>query len=126
MTGMIVYCGLSCQTCPIYLATRQENKEEQTRMRVEIAQLCKEQYGMDYAAGRNKDAHSVDQRKECAILSGVAAQHRLQRTAATPLPLSPSVSARRPKVHKAISTGNKQSERGYCRQRRKSPVKQEN
>ena len=43
---MIAYCGLSCQTCPIYLATRQEDKEEQARMRVEIVRLCKEQYGM--------------------------------------------------------------------------------
>ena len=47
MVEMIAYCGLSCQTCPIYLATRQENKEEQARMRVEIVRLCKEQYGMD-------------------------------------------------------------------------------
>jgi hypothetical protein len=30
------------------LATRQENKEEQARMRAEIVQLCKEHYGMDY------------------------------------------------------------------------------
>jgi hypothetical protein len=29
---------LACHTCPIYLATWQENKEEQRRMRVEIAQ----------------------------------------------------------------------------------------
>jgi len=48
MTEMVAYCGLACQTCPIYLATRQENKEEQARMRAEIVQLCKEQYGMDY------------------------------------------------------------------------------
>jgi hypothetical protein len=46
---MIAYCGLSCQTCPIYLATRQEDKTEQASMRVEIARLCREQYGMDYA-----------------------------------------------------------------------------
>jgi hypothetical protein len=45
---MIAYCGLSCQACPIYLATRQGNKEEQAKMRVEILRLCKEQYGMDY------------------------------------------------------------------------------
>jgi hypothetical protein len=48
MTEMIGYCGLTCQTCPIYLATRQENKEEQARMRAEIVQQCKEQYGMNY------------------------------------------------------------------------------
>jgi len=48
MTEIVAYCGLTCQTCPIYLATRQENKEEQARMRAEIVQLCKEQYGMNY------------------------------------------------------------------------------
>ena len=48
MAEMVAYCGLTCQTCPIYLATRQENKEEQARMRAEIVQLCKEQYGMNY------------------------------------------------------------------------------
>jgi hypothetical protein len=30
------------------LATREENKEEQVRMRVEISRLCKEHYGMKY------------------------------------------------------------------------------
>ena len=45
---MVAYCGLTCPTCPIYLATRQENKEEQARMRAEIVHLCKEQYGMNY------------------------------------------------------------------------------
>jgi hypothetical protein len=45
---MLACCGLVCDTCPIYLATRTVNKEEQARMRVEIARLCKEQYGMKY------------------------------------------------------------------------------
>jgi hypothetical protein len=48
MTELVAYCGLTCQTCPIYLATRQENKEEQARMRAEIVQLCKEHYGLKY------------------------------------------------------------------------------
>jgi hypothetical protein len=30
------------------LATRQEDKEEQARMRAEIVKLCKEQYGINY------------------------------------------------------------------------------
>jgi len=45
---MIGYCGLVCRTCPIYVATREENKAEQERMRAEIARLCSEQYGMEY------------------------------------------------------------------------------
>jgi Protein of unknown function (DUF3795) len=48
MTGIIAYCGLTCQTCPIYLATRQEKKEEQARMRAEIIKLCKDNYGINY------------------------------------------------------------------------------
>jgi len=48
MDEMMAYCGLVCQTCQIYLATRQENREKQARLRAEIAQLCKQQYGMNY------------------------------------------------------------------------------
>ena len=48
MTEMISYCGLICRTCPIYLATRQENKEEQARMRAEIVGLCQAHYGIHY------------------------------------------------------------------------------
>jgi hypothetical protein len=47
MSELLAYCGLVCQTCPIYLATRKESKEEQARMRVEIARLCREE-GMKY------------------------------------------------------------------------------
>jgi len=42
------YCGLICQTCPIYVATRIEDKEEQERRRTEIARMCREEYGMMY------------------------------------------------------------------------------
>ncbi|UCD50026.1 MAG: DUF3795 domain-containing protein [Phycisphaerales bacterium] len=48
MSAMMAYCGLECETCPIYLATREKNKEEQARMRAEIAQVCRQDYGMDY------------------------------------------------------------------------------
>ncbi len=48
MREITAYCGLICQTCPIYLATREENKEEQARMRAEIAQQCNEYYGVSY------------------------------------------------------------------------------
>lgn len=48
MTEIIAYCGLACQTCLIYLATRQENKAEQERTRIKISQLLKGQYGMKY------------------------------------------------------------------------------
>lgn len=48
MNEIIAHCGLFCQTCPIYLATRETNKTEQDRMRIEIIRRCKEQYGTEY------------------------------------------------------------------------------
>ena len=48
MTEGVAYCGLTCQSCPIYMATRQENKNNQARMRVEIVEQCKERYGINY------------------------------------------------------------------------------
>lgn len=48
MTEMIAYCGLTCKTCPIYLATRQKNKKEQARMRAEIVKRCQVHYGIKY------------------------------------------------------------------------------
>jgi hypothetical protein len=48
MTEIVAYCGLICRTCPICVATRQENKEEQVKMRTEIVRLCHEHYGMNY------------------------------------------------------------------------------
>lgn len=47
---MLSSCGLVCHTCPIYLATREKDKEEQLRMRADIARLCNERYGMKYEA----------------------------------------------------------------------------
>ncbi len=48
MNEPVAYCGLVCRTCPIYLATKEQNKEEQARMRSAIARQCKEHYGLDY------------------------------------------------------------------------------
>jgi len=43
---LVAYCGLTCKSCPIYWATREENKEKQKKMRIKISQLCSEQ-GLD-------------------------------------------------------------------------------
>ena len=48
MNEMIAYCGLTCHSCPILLATREKNEEKRNKMRTEIARICKEQYGMEY------------------------------------------------------------------------------
>jgi hypothetical protein len=41
----LAYCGLICQTCQIYLATREPDKEKQYKMRVDIAKEIKKYYG---------------------------------------------------------------------------------
>jgi hypothetical protein len=48
MPEILAYCGLVCHTCPIYSATRQENIDEQLKMRIEIVKICKEKYGLNY------------------------------------------------------------------------------
>jgi len=42
------YCGLNCQTCPIYVATRIEDTAEKLKARTEIARMCREEYGLVY------------------------------------------------------------------------------
>ena len=46
--GRLGYCGLSCQTCPIFQATRVGDKAEQEKMRTEIARVCREEYDLIY------------------------------------------------------------------------------
>lgn len=48
MSEMLAYCGLICTTCPIYLVTKETNKEKQARMRADIIKLCKEQWCLKY------------------------------------------------------------------------------
>ena len=42
---MIAYCGLTCHTCAIYLATREKDDEKRAKMRVEIAEQIRKLYG---------------------------------------------------------------------------------
>jgi hypothetical protein len=44
----MAYCGLMCDGCPIYLASREENEEKKRRMRVEIALKCNDLYQSQY------------------------------------------------------------------------------
>lgn len=50
MSTLIAYCGLDCETCPIYVATRVEDVTEQVRMRTDIADQCTEIYNVHYTA----------------------------------------------------------------------------
>ncbi len=44
---MIAYCGLNCDTCPIHLATLEQDKCRQLALRESIAKECREHYGMN-------------------------------------------------------------------------------
>jgi hypothetical protein len=84
MTESVAYCGLICHTCPIYVATRQEKKEDQVKMRAEIVRLCHEHYGLNYlleditdcdgcrtASGRLFSASTKCPIRKCAKQKGV-------------------------------------------------------
>jgi hypothetical protein len=43
---LVAYCGLTCQSCPIYRATREDDLEKQEKMRAAIARHCQEHYGL--------------------------------------------------------------------------------
>jgi len=47
MNAMIAYCGLACESCPIHLATIEIDELKKRQMRVTIARLCRERYGMN-------------------------------------------------------------------------------
>jgi hypothetical protein len=47
MEENLAYCGLICEKCAIYLATREEDKDKQYEMRVDIAQGIKKHYGQE-------------------------------------------------------------------------------
>jgi hypothetical protein len=46
MKSMVAYCGLRCDSCPIHLATLEQDKFRQNTMRVSIAEQCSKIYGM--------------------------------------------------------------------------------
>jgi len=43
----MAYCGLRCDSCPIYLATLEKDISHQREMRESIAEICAMNYGMD-------------------------------------------------------------------------------
>jgi hypothetical protein len=45
METMIAYCGLSCDSCPIHLATLEKDLTKQIKMRIEIAGQISKIYG---------------------------------------------------------------------------------
>jgi hypothetical protein len=48
MNRMISYCGLTCTTCPIYLAGRETDLSKKEKMILNIIEMCKTHYGIEY------------------------------------------------------------------------------
>ena len=48
MSGIISYCGLICKRCTIYLAAREADKVKKGKMILDIINICKAQYGINY------------------------------------------------------------------------------
>ena len=46
----MAYCGLMCEGCPIYWATRERNKEKKEKMIAAIVRICNEQNGLQYTS----------------------------------------------------------------------------
>jgi len=44
---MIAYCGLICDTCPIHLATLEQDDSRKQLMRISIAEQCSKIYGLN-------------------------------------------------------------------------------
>ncbi len=91
MDPTTAYCGLSCRTCPIRLATGIADREEQARRRAEIARLCREEYGLDYAPeditdcdGCRSDGARLFKACEGCPIRSCARGRRLESCAACP------------------------------------------
>jgi len=50
MKTMIAYCGLACDTCPIHLATLEQDFSRQQTMREAVAEQCSRYYGIKQTA----------------------------------------------------------------------------
>ncbi len=55
MNTQISYCGLICDGCPIFLATREKDSKTRESMRKSIANLCYENYGLRLQASDISD-----------------------------------------------------------------------
>lgn len=47
--NFVSYCGLTCNSCPIYWATRETNPDKKKKIRTKIAEICNEHYHMNYS-----------------------------------------------------------------------------
>ena len=78
MDAMIAYCGLTCDTCPIHLATLEQDKSKQLSMRAEIVKICTEQYEMSMQI---RDITDCDGCRACARLFSGCAKCQIRKCA---------------------------------------------
>jgi Protein of unknown function (DUF3795) len=64
MDETISYCGLSCRTCPIYLASREGDELKKNDLRIGIIKECKKEYGIEYSI------HDINDCDGCKSISG--------------------------------------------------------
>lgn len=55
MNTMLGYCGLTCEGCPIHMATVETDELKRSQMRITIARLCRDKYGMNLQPGEIDD-----------------------------------------------------------------------
>jgi len=81
---MLAYCGLTCDSCPIHLATIEPDESHQQSIRVSIAEQCTTYYGLNFkpedindcdgccsATGRLFLGCSKCEIRKCAILRDI-------------------------------------------------------
>lgn len=49
MTTLLSYCGIHCDTCPIHIATIEENSLTKLQLRTAIANTLRQRYGMNFS-----------------------------------------------------------------------------
>jgi len=74
MDQTLAYCGLVCNMCPIYLATREQDPKKKRQMRAEIAQKINDIYKQKLKAedvtdcdGCKAEARLFSASKKCKI-----------------------------------------------------------
>jgi hypothetical protein len=66
---MIAYCGLSCDNCPLYLATVEKDEFIKITMRQSIAEECSKYYGLNLQPDEINDCDGCRSESE-RIFSG--------------------------------------------------------
>ena len=57
MDKLIAYCGLACDTCPIHLATLEQDESHKRSIRNDLAEQCSKYYGMKMKADDINDCN---------------------------------------------------------------------